>query len=90
MRDGYLDSTINQKDKIMTKKADKEATPQEPKQPTMADVVADKIMQRHPEISELWVTSDGMAFYCQTDAKNHAATLKQKEVSHIKRVPCTN
>lgn len=77
----------------MTKKADKEATPQEPqepKQPTMADVVADKIMQRHPEISELWVTSDGMAFYCQTDAKNHAATLKQKEVSHIKRVPCTN
>lgn len=74
----------------MTKKAEKEETQQEPKEPTMADVVAEKIFRRHPELTELWITSDGMAFYCQTDAKNHAATLKEKDVSHIKRVPCTN
>lgn len=74
----------------MTKKAEKEAPPQEPKEPTMADVVAGKIFRRYPEMNELWVTSDGMAFYCLPDAKNHAQTLKQKEVSHIKRVPCTN
>lgn len=75
----------------MTKKTDKEEAPQqEPKEPTMADVVAEKIFRRHPELTELWITSDGMAFYHQTDAKNHAAMLKEKDVSHIKRVPCTN
>lgn len=75
----------------MTKKTNKEEAPQQdPKEPTMADVVAEKIFRRFPEFSELWVTSDGMAFCCQTDAKNHAQSLKQKDVSHIKRTPCTN
>ena len=47
----------------MTKKAEKEEPQQEPKEPTMADVVDEKIFRRHPELSELWITSDGMAFY---------------------------
>lgn len=46
---------------------------------------AKKIFGDYPDINELYFTSDGMAFFSENDAKNHAATLKDGEVKTIKR-----
>lgn len=39
----------------------------------------------YPSAKELYFTHDGTAFFSENDARNHAASLQQKEVKLIKR-----
>ncbi len=45
-----------------------------------------KIFNENPELKEFYMTSDGQAFYQESDAKNHARGLEDKKVEHCVRV----
>lgn len=47
--------------------------------------VAENIFKKNPDIKEVHVTSDGVAFYGRNDALNHAKTLANHEVFDFKR-----
>ena len=47
--------------------------------------VAKEIFGAHSELDEVHITSDGTAFGAACDARNHARTLKNKEVVSLKR-----
>lgn len=65
----------------------KEATA--PKAATVAAKAADKIaagvLKANPDLKEVYVTSDGVAFYTRNDAQNHANSLKNRELFKRKR-----
>jgi len=42
-----------------------------------------KIFKSHPNLEKAYITSDGTPFYQESDAKNHAKTLKDKSVEPI-------
>ncbi|MFE3868700.1 hypothetical protein ACFX5E_11525 [Flavobacterium sp. LS2P90] len=42
-----------------------------------------KIFETNPDLKKAYITSDGTPFYQETDAKNHAKTLKDKSVEPI-------
>lgn len=42
-----------------------------------------KIFETQPDLKKAYITSDGTPFYQETDAKNHAKTLKDKSVEPI-------
>lgn len=42
------------------------------------------IFTDNPDLKEVYITSDGTPFYTLSDAKNHAKTLKDKNVTHEK------
>lgn len=44
-----------------------------------------KIFNDNPELKEFYATSDGTAFYYESDAKNHARTLENKQIEHCVR-----
>lgn len=52
--------------------------------------VAEDILKKNPEIKEVYVTSDGTAFYTRNDAQNHANGLKNREVMGFKRSTVVN
>lgn len=41
------------------------------------------IFETHPNLEKVYVTSDEIAFYQETDAKNHAKSLKDKSVEVV-------
>lgn len=41
------------------------------------------IFETHPNLEKVYVTSDETAFYQETDAKNHAKSLKDKAVEVV-------
>lgn len=45
----------------------------------------EQILAEYPEAREVYMTSNGFGFFRETDARNHAATLKDKTVTTIKR-----
>lgn len=45
-----------------------------------ADKVAGQVLNLNPDVKEVYVTSDGVAFYTRNDAQNHANTLKNREL----------
>ena len=47
--------------------------------------VAERIFRQNPEIKEVHVASDGIAFYGRNDAQNYARTLQNREVFSFKR-----
>lgn len=60
-----------------------------PKAATVASKAADKIaagvLKANPDLKEVYVTSDGVAFYTRNDAQNHANSLKNRELFKRKR-----
>jgi hypothetical protein len=42
-----------------------------------------EIFKDHPQLEKVHVTSDGTAFYQETDAKNHGKSLKDKSVETV-------
>ena len=50
-----------------------------------ASKIAVDVLKANPDINEVHVTSDGTAFYTRNDARNHANTLKNREVYSHKR-----
>lgn len=42
-----------------------------------------KIFETQPDLKKAYITSDGTPFYQETDAKNHAKTLKDKSVEPV-------
>lgn len=60
-----------------------------PKAATVAAKAADKIaagvLKANPDLKEVYVTSDGVAFYTRNDAQNHANSLKNRELFKRKR-----
>jgi hypothetical protein len=42
-----------------------------------------KIFETNPDLKKAYITSDGTPFYQDTDAKNHAKTLKDKTVEPV-------
>lgn len=47
--------------------------------------VATEVLKQNPEMNEVYVTSDGTAFYTRNDAQNHANSLQNREVFSTKR-----
>ena len=45
-----------------------------------AKAIAKGVFAANPDMKEVYVTSDGTAFYALCDAKNHARSLKNKAV----------
>lgn len=54
-------------------------TKKETKKSKFADK-ADKIFKGYPNATEVYFSSDGIAFFNESDAINYAKTLKDKEV----------
>lgn len=50
-----------------------------------AEKIAADVLKRNPDIKEVHVTSDGVAFYTRNDAQNHANSLENREVFGFKR-----
>ena len=46
---------------------------------------AAKLLKSHPEVNEVFFTSDGLAFFEKNHADNHARSLKNKGIETIKR-----
>ena len=44
-----------------------------------------KTFKQHKNLKEYWETSDGTKFFVDGDARNHAKTLTDKNVKHVKR-----
>lgn len=44
-----------------------------------------EILKLNPDIKEVFVTSDGTAFYARNDAQNHAYGLKNRDVVRVTR-----
>lgn len=53
--------------------------------PSKAEKAARQIFSDYPDAREVYVTSDGFGFFKQSDARNHAATLREKTVVTVKR-----
>lgn len=45
----------------------------------------EKIFEINPNLKEVFTTADGECFYKHDDAKNHAKTLVDKTVKHVKK-----
>src|SRR5690554_5569017 len=45
----------------------------------------DKIFKNHPNLKAYYKTSDGTAFYTESDAKLHAKTLENKNIEPVFR-----
>lgn len=43
------------------------------------------IFERHPNLQRVYQTADGTNFYEEGDARNHARSLKNKEVKTVER-----
>jgi hypothetical protein len=41
------------------------------------------IFESNPDLKKAYITADGTPFYQETDAKNHAKTLKDKSVETV-------
>lgn len=50
-----------------------------------AETIAADVLKQNPDINEVYVTSDGTAFYTRNDAQNHANSLQNREVFSTKR-----
>lgn len=50
-----------------------------------AQKLGKEILTANPEMKEVHVTSDGVAFFTRNDAQNHAHTLKNREVHTLTR-----
>lgn len=50
-----------------------------------ADKIAAGVLKANPDLKEVYVTSDGVAFYTRNDAQNHANSLKNRELFKRKR-----
>lgn len=44
-----------------------------------------QILKEYPAATEVYMTSNGFGFFREQDARNHAATLRDKEVIIVKR-----
>lgn len=47
--------------------------------------IAEETLRLNPDMKEVHVTSDGMAFYTRNNAQNHANSLPDREVYSTKR-----
>lgn len=45
-----------------------------------------ELLESNPTHDTIYMASDGTGFFEQTDASNHAATLKDKTVTPVERV----
>lgn len=52
---------------------------------TALDKKAQTLFAEYPEKQEVYFTSDSLAFFLECDAKNHAYTLKDAQVTTIKK-----
>lgn len=46
---------------------------------------AQRIFQFHPELDEVWITSDGQGFTSESKASNNATYLKDQKIQHYQR-----
>lgn len=43
-----------------------------------------EVLKQNPGLKEVYVTSDGVAFFLRNDAQNHARTLQNRDVYNVK------
>lgn len=67
------------------KKATAEKKKQEPKVSDAVTKIGKSLLKSNPEMSVVYMTSDGRGFYMENDAENHARTLNNKAVTPVKR-----
>lgn len=57
----------------------------EPLQEKILEQVGWKVLEQHPSLEEVYVSTDGNAFLQESDAKNHALNLEDKTIIKIKK-----
>lgn len=77
----------NTQEELAARRAATENPAQEPK--AEVDPALEKqgleILAAYPDATEVYMTSNGFGFFRETDARNHAATLRNKTVTTVKR-----
>lgn len=64
------------------------ATSKTIEKPSVSDAlvkIGKSILKSNPTMSMVYMTADGRGFYEKNDADNHARTLKNKVVTHVKK-----
>lgn len=64
--------------------AKKTAAP-EARSKTPQEQEGEAILAQYPDASVVYVTSNGFGFFGESDARDHAATLRDKTVTTVKR-----
>ncbi|WP_418450183.1 hypothetical protein [Alistipes sp.] len=67
-------------EKTAHKTAESKAERMTPQQKAGEQILAD-----YPDAAEVFVTAEGFGFFRVSDARNHAATLRDKTIIHVKR-----
>lgn len=71
--------------------ADASKTPDKPKKPATPSVsdavvkIGKSLLKAYPELSVVYMTSDGRGFYQKDDAEGHARTLKNQAVTPVEK-----
>ena len=69
-------------------KAKKEAEAQAKADASPCAKIGKKTLADNPKMTEVFVTSDGVPFFGKCDADNHARTLEDNAVYHLKNNKC--
>lgn len=67
---------------------DKTLKPEQKKPEKVVDAVigiGKKLLKNHPAKSVIFMTSDGQGFFVESDAFNHATTLKNKVITPVNK-----
>ncbi|SEA70531.1 hypothetical protein SAMN05444145_105236 [Alistipes timonensis JC136] len=52
---------------------------------TRLEKEGERILAEYPDASEVFMTANGFGFFREADARNHAATLRDKTITNVKR-----
>lgn len=67
------------------KAAAKKTAAPEARSKTPQEQEGEAILAQYPDASVVYVTSNGFGFFRESDARDHAATLRDKTVTTVKR-----
>lgn len=72
-------------EKIATEKADRKAAEPKAGGKFRLEKEGERILAEYPDAPEVFMTTNGFGFFRETDARNHAAALRDKTVTTVKR-----
>lgn len=68
-----------------TENADRKAAEPKAGDKTQLEKEGERILAEYPDAPEVFMTTNGFGFFRETDARNHAAALRDKTVTTVKR-----
>lgn len=72
-------------EKTAAEKAARKAAEPNAGSKTRLEKEGEQILAEYPDAQVVYMTSNGFGFFRETDARNHAATLRDKTITNVKR-----